>query len=248
MLTSQSSHFFFQIKTDGESDRLKLKCRFVPHGNWDKEKDDIRKDSATAQFPFIRALLSAAVILRLRIATINISCAYLQVPLNRDVYVRLPKGWTRSPFIVWKLLVPAYCLVDSGRLWQLAVEEWMEDNGVYQVHGMPQIFVERRLDGSIVLVIAKVVEDFLIAGLPESLRSFHDVISRRFQVGPFVESADLVFNRLHIHQDKDFSITVSMAEYLEKLRLSRSTVVGESHKTPNVRPPNSLCSRKSLDN
>lgn len=33
-----SSHCFFQVKLDAASDRLKLKCRLVPHGNRDRER------------------------------------------------------------------------------------------------------------------------------------------------------------------------------------------------------------------
>ena len=119
-----SSHCFLQIETDGESGKLKLKCRLVPHGNRDREKDKIRIDSATAQFPVIRSLLSAATILKLRFDTVDISGAYLQAgKLNRDVYVRVPDGWTSNKYVVWKLIVPAYGLPESGRLWQLTVED-----------------------------------------------------------------------------------------------------------------------------
>lgn len=39
-------------------------------------------------------------------------------------------------------------------------------------------------------------------------------ISKHFQVTRFVSDAHLVFNRLHILQDADYNITVSMKEYL----------------------------------
>ena len=42
-----SSHAFYQVKKDGVDEKLKLKCRLVPHGNRYKQKDEIRKDSAT---------------------------------------------------------------------------------------------------------------------------------------------------------------------------------------------------------
>ena len=53
-----SSHQFFTVKNDGESGKLKLKCRMVPHENRDKEKELVRKDSSTAQFPILRLLIS----------------------------------------------------------------------------------------------------------------------------------------------------------------------------------------------
>lgn len=44
-----SSHHFFQIKKDGEEDKLKLKFRLVRHGNRDSEKDQKRTDSFSTQ-------------------------------------------------------------------------------------------------------------------------------------------------------------------------------------------------------
>ena len=55
-----SSHHFFQIKHDGQEGSLKLKCRLVPHGNPDRDKDSIRSDSSTAQIHVIRIVLSIA--------------------------------------------------------------------------------------------------------------------------------------------------------------------------------------------
>lgn len=74
-----TSHCFLQIRTDRGSDKLKLKWRLRPQGNKDKNKDDIGKDFETAQFAVTRALLSAAAIVGLRLSTMDISRAYLQV-------------------------------------------------------------------------------------------------------------------------------------------------------------------------
>jgi Reverse transcriptase (RNA-dependent DNA polymerase) len=107
-----SSHFFFSIKQSSDG-HLKLKCRMVPHGNRDREKAGLRTDSSTAQFGTIRLLLSLTVLLNLRLSSIDISGAYLQAePLTRDIFVRPPPGWAPSG-IVWKMLRPAYGLVEA---------------------------------------------------------------------------------------------------------------------------------------
>lgn len=236
-----SSHHFFQVKHDGKVDTLKLKCRLVPHGNRDKEKEFIRSDSATAQFPVIRTVLSTAAILRLSLATIDIKGAYLQGEhLTRDIYMRPPRGWASTPRMVWKLLKPAYGLVESGRLWQLVVEEWMSNQGVTEVHGLQQLFVKRNEDGRIVLVMAKVVDDFLISGDREAITAFHGQMSTRFTVGRFIQEPDLVFNRLHIHQNPSFDVHVSMQEYMQTIQ----PIVVPHHRKKNME--NNRCSQTEL--
>lgn len=105
-----TSHHFFQVKPEGEHRKLRSKCRMVPHGNKDQDKELIRKDSATTQFPIIRLVLSLAAILQMSIASIHITKAYLQsgkLRRSRPLYVRNPKGWASSTRKVWILLRPA---------------------------------------------------------------------------------------------------------------------------------------------
>ena len=146
-----SSHHFFQIKTDGSPDKLKLKCRLVPHGSKDAEMESLRTDSSTAQFPVIRLVLSLATILRFAVSSIDITGAYIQAgEIQRDIYMRPPRGWSAHPGVLWKLEKPAYGLVDSGRIWQLYAEDWLLSYGLQQLQGLPQFFFLKNESGQVV--------------------------------------------------------------------------------------------------
>lgn len=221
-----SSHHFFQIKKDGDGDNLKLKCRLVPHGNRDRDKDSVRKDSSSAQFIVIRVVLSILVLLGFSFGSIDIKSAYLQGGnIQREIYMRPPQGWTSSPFIVWKLRKYAYGLSESGRIWQLVLEDWLSSQNIFEVHGLPQLFVRRHPDGSIALALAKVVDDLLLAGTASEITAFHTAISARFKVGRFTLDDDLIFNGLHISRDSSGNIKYDMIEYfsgIHPIPLSRS--------------------------
>jgi hypothetical protein len=211
-----SSHHFFSIKKTSDGN-LKLKCRMVPHGNRDREKAGLRTDSATAQFAAIRLLLSLAVLLQLRLSSIDISGAYLQAdPLTRDIFVRPPTGWT-PPNVVWKLLRPAYGLVESGRLWQLAIERWLSDYGFEAVPGLSQFFIIRDNSGRITMLLAKVVDDLLLAGSVTTMTEFYKALCARFKVGRFICDRPFTFNALNVTQDlSSSSITMDMLDYRAK--------------------------------
>ncbi len=114
-----TSHHFFQVRHHRNCSTFKLKLRLVPHGKRDIDKDSLRSDSSTAQFPVIRTLISIAATMHWRLGSIDIKNAYLQAgPPHRDIYVKPAAGWCDRRQ-VWKLTKPAYELVDSGRLWQL---------------------------------------------------------------------------------------------------------------------------------
>lgn len=173
-----SSHRFFPAKGDGESEILKLKGRLVPHVNRDKEKSFMRNDSTTVKFPVIRALSSAAAILQFSLGKIDISGSFVQSgPFNRNTYVCLPRSWTIKGFFLRKLVFPAYGLVESSRLWKLAIKDLLSDNGLECVSGMRQLFLKRNTSVNLLFIVAKVVEDFLLQGNPQVIQNFHDALS-----------------------------------------------------------------------
>ncbi len=179
----RSANIVFNVKYDGETGKLKLECRIVPHGNRDERKDKILSDSSTAQFPIIRTALSIAALYKFKLATLDISKAYLQAgALERDIYMRPPAFFMSKPGELLKLLKSAYGLVESGRLWQMTVEPWLLNTyGFETIPGLPQLFVLKSNNGSLQLIVAKVVDDFLLAGLPSEISRFHRTIAKRFQ-------------------------------------------------------------------
>ena len=106
--------------------------------------------------------------------------------------MRPSKGWASSLKVVWKLLKPAYGLVESDRIWQLTVERWMKSQKPVQIPGLQQLFIRRDDKGCIILAVAKVVDDFLIADTPSAIQDFHKEIARRFTVGLFLQGQALI--------------------------------------------------------
>ena len=94
--------------------------------------------------------------------------------LKRDIKMRPPRGWTKYIDEVWKLLKPAYGLVESERLRQLCIEEWMTAYGFETGAGLTQIFFLRQASQqtTVTLFAAKVVNDILLAGTSKDLRRF----------------------------------------------------------------------------
>lgn len=70
-----ASNVVYKMDTNEEVSRS-LKVRIVPHGNnHGREKDNIRKDSASVQLNIIRLVLSISTILNLELGTTDIKGA-----------------------------------------------------------------------------------------------------------------------------------------------------------------------------
>ena len=217
-------HVVYRVKSTDEGN-LKFKARLVVHGNEDIEKDDIRKDSATAHLTAIRLILSMAVLFQLRLAKIDIKAAYFQSgPIQRRIYIRPPRELLLFT-TVWKLLSLPYGIVEAGRQWQLVSDDFLSAIGLEEVYALPQCFLLRK-GGRPVLLVGKIVDDFLIAGTPTSITWFCKQINQRFRVGTETHYPEpLRFNGSIIQQAKDFSVRVSMEEFassITRLDLDRS--------------------------
>lgn len=214
-----SSHTLFKVKSH-EEDRLEMKARFVLHGNRDKQKDDIRKDSAAADMIVFRLVLSLALILGFIFGIADIKCAYMQSgPANRDIYVRPPKEWKSTRGMLWKLLKLAYGIVEAGRQWLTTIETWMtEDAGVERVFAVSQLFVKRNETNKIILLIAKVTDDFLASGTIEDIKQFMNKLCASFEVGKIRSGQDFHFNGCEVTFDSHGSVTFSMDNYIRRLK------------------------------
>lgn len=86
-----------------------------------------------------------------------------------------------------------------------------------QVPGLLQPFFKYDPNGSMALLIDKVVDEFLVDGSLPLIQEFYDAISRRFIGGRYVGNQNLVFNGLQIHQRPCGSVTATTQEYVYKI-------------------------------
>lgn len=97
----------------------RVKARICPSGNHDSEKGYLRSDAPSMLMEVFRLVISIGVEKRWDIGSMDVRAAFLRVKgFNRTIFVRPPKEECKNN-ILWKLLAPAYGLVDSSRLWYL---------------------------------------------------------------------------------------------------------------------------------
>lgn len=121
---------------------------------------------------FVRMVISLACMLDFDMATADIKGAYMQSgPVMREVYIRPPKDCHRKRGIVWKLLKLPYSMAEAGRQWQLRVDDLrLGKAGMTRADGGNQLFMKRK-GKMIILIVAKVIDDFFIAGKLRTLRN-----------------------------------------------------------------------------
>lgn len=221
------SHVVYKVKTD--EDGKKMKARTCPHGNEDAEKQDTRKDSAKDQLAVIRLMLSIVTFLAFFIKTADIKRAYLQIgPIKRQIYVRPPRKWFNgcndNQGTLWKLIKLPYGIVEAGSQLMLAIGEWMLTNGrLGRNFGVNQLFIRRSGSGRIILLVAKLSDDFLVSGSPDDIGSFPKELHGRYALGKISKGPSHQFVACEIYLDRSRDITMSMNTYWKRIKPIKTT-------------------------
>ena len=126
------SHVVYRVKVS-DTGEFKFKERLVVHGNKDTEKDDTRRDSATAHLATIPLILSLAASFNLKLGKIDIKAAYFQSgAIQRQIFVRPPREVLLLTTL-WRLLGLRYGIVEAGRQWQLTSDDFLQGIGLEPV-------------------------------------------------------------------------------------------------------------------
>mgnify|MGYP001297108246 FL=1 len=113
------------------------KARLVCHGN--QEREEHPSDAPTATKMGLRLLFTICAQMGWQVMTADVTSAFLQAKLDREVHVMPPKDLQR-PGQLWKLKRAMYGLDDASLLWYKTVEEEMLRLGCQKLQSDPAIF------------------------------------------------------------------------------------------------------------
>eukprot|EP00737_Agarophyton_chilense_P005146 gb/GEZJ01007286.1/.p1 GENE.gb/GEZJ01007286.1/~~gb/GEZJ01007286.1/.p1 ORF type:complete len:237 (-),score=12.09 gb/GEZJ01007286.1/:830-1540(-) len=172
-----SSHVVYIVKSE-ERDKKYMKARLCPHGNRDKAKRDIRNDSANEQFDIIRILLYFSLILQFHLGCVDVKGAYLQSgPISRDLYGRPPRESKGKRSTLCKVVKLPYWTSEAGRQLSTVIKSWLLSEAKFHpVFGVSQLYIRRRTDGGIKILLAKPTDDLLFSASELDMQEFSDEI------------------------------------------------------------------------
>lgn len=206
------SHVRFVRKMDG-----RLKARICPWGNHDLDKYDLRTDAPSMLMEVFRLVLLIGVERKWDVGSMDVRAAFLQAKgFDRCVYVRPPREEANSG-VLWKLLTPAYGLVDSGRLWYLTSNSALcSTYGLERSAYEPTLYNSRSEDGSLSLIVVVQVENYIYSGTTKAMEQFEMFLQTTFDVGEIDRNNFDVYGAT-ISRLQDGSIIVDQKKKLKKL-------------------------------
>ena len=196
----------------------KYKARFVARGFTQRHGDDYTDTfSPTTKLSTIRILLSIAANRNMRLKQLDIKSAYLNAPIEEEVYLVQPQGFEvksgDGETLYCRLNKSLYGLKQSGRNWYMELKGHLESLGFKESQNDQCLFL--RTAGAALDCVCVWVDDIIYASTREQFYEiFERDITSRYQVS---DMSDLKwFLGMKIDVEKEI-IKISQAKYIENL-------------------------------
>ena len=206
----------FKIKRD-ENGNQKFKARLVARGDTQIEGENFFEVfSPTLRSESIRRLVAFAVQTGCQIHHLDVQTAFLNAPLEEDVYIEIPEGFQQfgSRTKCLKANMSIYGLRQAGRNWNKFFKKKLIDMGYVQSAADPCIFIKYNQEGEIISVIGIFVDDCLVVGGEEENALVKKLLMEIFKMhdlGPLKFALGIKFDQ------KDGTIQMSQQHYVDKM-------------------------------
>lgn len=174
----------FKKKRDAQGRVVRHKCRIVINGK-DQPLHSLETFAPTAQATSIRVVTSLAATQGWELHTMDVNTAFLQSPIDTEVYARQPPGEKKlgpdGRELVWRLKKSLYGLRQAPRNWNRTISDWLVESG-FTISSADACVFTRRKNGE-TLVVVLYVDDLLIASSTvEAMVNFKRAISIKFNM------------------------------------------------------------------
>ncbi|MBW0523147.1 hypothetical protein O181_062862 [Austropuccinia psidii MF-1] len=201
----------YKTKRNEHKEVLEYKARLCAQGFSQTPGIDFGKTFApTGRLNSLQTLISFAASNNLKFEQVEIKSAFLNAPLEEEVFLAIPHGMDLDKRKVCLRLKKAiYGLRQAPHAWYNQLSEWLETAGFKAAISDPCVFY-RKLEPPIWLFIH--VDDIAVFG--KDLTEFKLEIQKKFKT-KLLGQADLLLG-IKIHQDEN-SISLLQENYVESL-------------------------------
>ena len=173
----------FAHKLDDEGNVVKYKAQFVARGfTQTPSLGSHDTHSPTAKLSTLRTVLACGVKLGMHFSQMDMKTAYLNAPIQKDIYLEQPEGYQKGKQMVCKLKRSLYGLKQSGHNWFECLSSHMfELNFEASVHDSCLLTLTRRGHKCWIVIW---VDDILYESTDSQFTTwFNDKMSERFNIG-----------------------------------------------------------------
>lgn len=200
---------------DGRVERYK--ARYVAQGYAQKQGIDfVDTFSPTVRMTTVRSLVQVAVSNDWVLKHLDVKTAYLNAPIDCEIYVEQPRGFEQKGVdgetLYCHLRKSLYGLKQSGRLWNTTLDEFLKEIGFEQSKVEHCLYMKDVNNKHVRLVVF--VDDIILAGDGELVENVKIKLQNRFRMS---DLGDLSWFLGIEFRRNEKVITMNQTKYLEKI-------------------------------
>ncbi|GFO29533.1 transposon ty1-lr3 Gag-Pol polyprotein [Plakobranchus ocellatus] len=225
----------FNVKTNAKGEET-FKARYVAKGFSQIPGIDFQETfSPTAHLTSVRTLVQCAVQNNQMVHQMDVKTAYLNAPIDCELYVQQPEGYEKTndkgEKLVWKLKKSHYGLKQSGRNWNNLLHSHLIADGFVQSLVDTCVYFKETNDPNETCTILVWVDDILLSSKSETvMTNIKKSFSKHFHMKDLGPTS--WFLGIELKNEKD-SISMSQGQYIEKLL--------QKFKMENSKPKQTAC-------
>lgn len=146
----------------------------------------------------------------MKIATFDVSAAYLNAPIEGDVYMYIPEGFEIEKGKVCKLSRSLYGLKGSPLAWWKTLEKALNSLGLHALKTDPCVFKNSKNT----VYLCNYVDDGMIIGDPSEIRRILSELEKRFKIT--VNNQPTSYVGFEMSRSND-GISISQPSYINEL-------------------------------
>ena len=166
----------------GNPENPRYKARYVAKGYSQTEGVDYFETfSRTARMDTVRALIQVGYQQDLLLHQMDVKSAFLHAPIEEEIYVKEPEGYSTTPNKVWKLNKSLYGLKQSGRNWNTTLEKYLTQNGFTKSKADTCLFT-KSVNGEVVHLLVWVDDIIIAASNQKNLDETKTLLCEKFDM------------------------------------------------------------------
>jgi hypothetical protein len=189
-----------------------------------------------------RCLIAIAAFFGLSIEIVDINLAFLYGQIDYNIYTELPIAMFDA-YLVCKLLKSLYNLKQAPRIWYETLRKALSTMSIHQLESNTSVFGKKqshRVQNTIfvdpTLIISVHVNDILMVGLPETIKTFKQTLAKKFKIkdiGPAKDYLKIEIEQSHRGNDIRIHQNCYLKQILSKFDAANFNFI-KSPLSPNV--------------
>lgn len=217
-----STKWVMKVKPNGA-----YKARLVVRGF--EQEDYAETYSPVVNVTSLRILLAVSAVKKFKMTTFDVSTAFLNAPLEDEVYIKVPEGYKEKKGMICKLNRSLYGLKQAPLCWNTALKKTLKDIGLSPLKNDPCVF---KNSGNSIYLGIYVDDGFLIGESNDEIEEIIGELKKIYKINVGKGSNEM-FLGLEIKKEEN-GIHVSQEKYVKDMLKKYKMQDCNGTKTPIV--------------